>query len=741
MREVSGWLLDAHIQGSRAILWLKTTDGGAVRLVDSYNPDFYLKLRGDAAPEEEATIIGQHPHILEAHPDWKYPSLAERGKAEVLHVIVDGSQSFRGVLADLEGIGCVREWFNIDILHIQRYTFRRGFAPTQRLEVRFEADGVLREADVLNDDLEIPPPPFTSLVFTLEVEGGRTTPDPQRDPIRAIRILGGDLSVEEIRGEEEDILEAFQEEVLTRDPDLLVAPGPMEATFPYLMERFRWRGLTPRLGREPAGPLEGWRFRDQPIPGRVALGLDDYLSEGIAGIVEKSRFAMIPMGIASRWPPGRLIDSRQCYEAMRRDILIPRLRSPPAYETTANGLALMDRGGLILSPVTGLHENVAVLDFESMFPNILIRYNISYETVTPWGVDQSRRGFLGELTKGFLERRLHFKHLKRGLVEDSPEWRWCEQRQSALKGILVCIYGFSGCDVNRYGNVYAYSKINELSRELLVRAINICRRLGYRVLYADCDSIFVQRMDASREDYEELSRRIQSELGLPIALDHHFKFLVLTRRKADPGREATRRYFGRLTSGELFYRGIELRRRDSPPLLKDFEERLMAILFDAESREEVEGRQYAKAKEYVTRALEEVALGEAPPEGLLITKMLRRRVDSYRALFPHVSAAIQMTQSGRRLKGGRPREYQPIRFIYVNSEHPNPLRRVMPAEMIDGGHRHYDREKYQEMLLDVAETVLAWNGFTRESLGFKASPEAHRRGLNRGKRVDISVRI
>ena len=100
--------------------------------------------------------------------------------------------------------------------------------------------------------------------------------------------------------------------------------------------------------------------------------------------------------------------------------------------------------------------------------------------------------------------------------------------------------------MNRYGNVYTYAKINEVSRELLVRSINICRGLGYRVLYADCDSVFVQREGASREDYEGLARRIQEELGLPITLDQHFKFLVLTIQEADPEIEATRRYFGKL---------------------------------------------------------------------------------------------------------------------------------------------------------------------------------------------------
>jgi DNA polymerase I len=355
--------------------------------------------------------------------DWKYPSVAERKRDEFVHITVDSSRSFKATLRELERLDYVKEWFNVDILHIQRYLFGKGFAPTHKLDLEFDADGTLRRARILNDELEVPPQPFNPLIFRLETESGRPEPDPAADPVKAIKILGEDLATEEaLEGDEEQIHEAFGEEVLRRDPDLLVAPDFMGMTLPYLVERLRRRGLNPQLGRGPVEPPEKWDSRSQVFPGRVALELDDYLQDGVAGVVEKSRFAMVPMGIASRWAAGRLIDSRQCYEALRRGMLVPRLRSPPVYETTVKNLIFLDRGGLILSPVTGLHENIAVLDFESMFPNIIMKYNISYDAVTPRGIDVSRRGFLCELTERFLERRLHFKRLRKSFLKDGPEW-------------------------------------------------------------------------------------------------------------------------------------------------------------------------------------------------------------------------------------------------------------------------------------------------------------------------------
>jgi DNA polymerase elongation subunit (family B) len=64
----------------------------------------------------------------------------------------------------------------------------------------------------------------------------------------------------------------------------------------------------------------------------------------------------------------------------------------------------------------------------------------------------------------------------------------------------------------------------------------------------------------------------------------------------------------------------------------------------------VKGQQYAKAREYVVNSLDAIASGDVPPENLVITKILRKPVNSYRSMFPHVSAAIQLIQKEKRLR-------------------------------------------------------------------------------------------
>jgi DNA polymerase elongation subunit (family B) len=99
-------------------------------------------------------------------------------------------------------------------------------------------------------------------------------------------------------------------------------------------------------------------------------------------------------------------------------------------------------------------------------------------------------------------------------------------------------------------------------------------------------------------------------------------------------------------------------------------------------------------------------------QDLVISKLLRQNIVKYKSLFPHVSAAIQISNG----TGKYPMKGDTIQYSYTNSKHNNPLCRVAPiaignaqAESLS----QYDREKYKEMVLDAAETVLGFLDFDR----------------------------
>jgi len=697
-----GWLLDAYIDEDGAVLWFKLDDGSALKLRDTYNPDFYVKPKNVAQLEELETLLSQYPNIVRVEPEAKFPSLDMKTKIKVLHVCVDSVKNYWRVIRDVKKLRLLEALYNLtqkgDLSHVQKYLFRKDYVPTSKVEIEYSKSGRLLGLSVLDDEFEVQPPPFTVIPFKVMFSGGGYT-KPSRNPISRIVVFNNELEVESIlEGEETDILFMFSRVILKQDPGFLVAPQ-VEESLLHILERAERLRLSLQLGREPGNSLS------HVHQGRILLDLNTYEQVGVAGVVERARFAMAPPGLSAKWQAGRTIDSRQSYEAIRKGVLLPE-KGFYSYGMTARDLVFRDRGGLLFSPEAGLHENVGELDFESMFPNIIERFNLSYETVTPESVDTSTKGFLGELTKRFLDRRLYFKHLRKEYPRGSRERLWCEQRQTALKGILVCIYGFSGCFANRFGNVAVYQEINRIARRVLRKSVNIALKDGFKVVYGDTDSLFLKKVGASCRDYEELAWRISHETGLPITLDHHYKFIVFLNQKSMPEMEASRRYFGKLTNGELYYRGINLRRRDTPPFLKEFQEKLMVILFDADNAREVETRHSRKACEFVTETCRRIRRGEIDPAGLTVTKVLRKPAYEYCSLLSHVVAAKQMGWKGKRLKDG-----ESVNFLYVNADHSNPYRRVvsLPATR----RRYYDREKYVDLALDMAKTVLGVFGFPK----------------------------
>jgi DNA polymerase elongation subunit (family B) len=353
-----------------------------------------------------------------------------------------------------------------------------------------------------------------------------------------------------------------------------------------------------------------------------------------------------------------------------------------------------DHGGLIFAPTVGLHENVAALDFESMFPHLILKENISYENIR---TERESEGFLLDFTRDTLERRLYYKHLRKTL-EDQPEmWFWCETRQQALKEILFCTYGYSGCWANKFGNMDTFMEINKAARENLVKAINIARSEGFHTLYGNSDSLFLERPDATREDFDALAVQIKSELNLPITVENHFKYLVLLPQKSGKEFGAINRYYGVLYDGELVCRGIELRRRNTAPFIADAQREAIKALLCKGSMEAVLTEGIQEVDKVIDKAARELKQGLVPISELEAKTILRRKPSKYKARLPHVAAAEALGINGAEVDRG-----SVIGYVYVDSEHSNPFRRVSPA----GFQKKFDYKKYAQLLEEARKSIL-----------------------------------
>ena len=182
---------------------------------------------------------------------------------------------------------------------------------------------------------------------------------------------------------------------------------------------------------------------------------------------------------------------------------------------------------------------------------------------------------------------------------------------------------------------------------------------------------------------------LAGETGIPISLENYYKFLVLLPLEADEKMEALKHYFGITHTNELIARGIEIRRHDAPNFIKEFQTELLYTLFDCKDSAEVLSKGYENALLLVTKTIDKVMTGEIQLQDLIVSKMLRQDLIRYRSLFPHVSTALQLKEAGKSLVRG-----DIIQYIYTDAGHKNPLRRVMPLDLLSEEH-DYDKEKYR----------------------------------------------
>jgi DNA polymerase elongation subunit (family B) len=529
----------------------------------------------------------------------------------------------------------VVELYNINLSHL--FTKLR-IEPTSKVEVEYGNKSHLRKIRKLNDEDVLATPPFS--ILHVEIE-----PSLDADDIILEIRARKEKEEEEVlfEGEEGAILKEFYDYLQREDTDILISTNKL---LDHLLARMSVYGLD--LGRESG------------THGRVCLepSLDLPL------LIERARFGILPLQMASGYGMNRLIDGRNCFELIQRGFVISSSKYQH-YDSirTVEEIYANDKGGMIFSPQVGLHENVVVLDYENEYANLILRHNLSYES------EGHEKGLLPLVLEKVLNRRIFFRNLQKSISINSKEWNWCEQRIDTLKNILVSLYGTSGSFWNRFANVETFEEINRLSREILIRTKDIIQENGFELLYADTDSVFLKKIGAPIEDYENVRDILAREIGIPISIEQHYKFLVLLPLEASERMEALKHYFGITHRGELIARGIEIRRNDAPNFIKEFQTELLYTLFDCKDSAEVLTKGYENALMVITRTIDKLMTGEIQLQDLVVTKKLGQEIDKYKSLFPHVCAAIQLANDGKSTTVG-----EGVEYIYTNSSHSNPLR-------------------------------------------------------------------
>jgi hypothetical protein len=190
-----------------------------------------------------------------------------------------------------------------------------------------------------------------------------------------------------------------------------------------------------------------------------------YTEGGLKGVLMASRLSGLSPNLTSRFTPGTLISSYEVYEALRRGVAVPFRKRDAEGIRNISELRASDKGGMIFQPEPGVYEKVHQIDFTSLYPSIIVKYNLSPETIE----HPERTGFLASVLSSLLNLRIETKRLKK----TNKDYAGID---SVLKWMLVTCFGYTGYRNAKFGQIQVHERITETSRELLMQIKEMARR-------------------------------------------------------------------------------------------------------------------------------------------------------------------------------------------------------------------------------------------------------------------------
>ncbi len=626
--------------------------------------------------------------------------------------------------------------YNSDLMLASLYCWQRGVFPLARVEVEADGEGRVLALECRDTEwaIDYELPPLEILRVRL---GGLKGIDPRHGSpfgqwtALEIEVDGRQFELDEA-GEPAAV--AFQHLLARHDPDLILSDWGDATILPKLREQAARLRLPLALNRDPSAEVHESRARSYMSYGRILfknsattlfgrLHVDtqnSFIADkcDLSGLWELARITKLPVQYCARTSTGTGISYMQMELAWRDGVLIPEQKAEPEDPKPPDELLVADRGGLVFTPKTGFHANVAELDFVSEYPSIMARFNISPETVNcpccpdaprvpelGYRVCQRRRGITSRVVERLIAKRGELKqHLRESTGQQAQPFtenvhgkRYKLQRD-ALKWLLVCCFGYTGYKNARFGKIEAHEAINAVARETLLVAKEIAEDRGYEILHALVDSLYVQKAGATRDDYEALNAEIAARTQLPLAIEAIYRYVVFLPSRQFEDVPVPNRFFAVAEDGALKVRGLELRRHDTPPLVARMQQEVLAILAEAHDFTGYLAK-LEEAREILRRCEESVADGSVAIEDLIVSKRLTREPREYRKANQTAIAAQQLFGSGVRLRPG-----QTVEYIITDSDNRVANDRVRAYALWDGWFG-YDRRKYTKFLHDAFDPL------------------------------------
>ncbi|MCW4018035.1 MAG: hypothetical protein NWF00_05065 [Candidatus Bathyarchaeota archaeon] len=536
-----GWLLDVYPSGwGEMAVWIIGENGDRIRLTDLYQPKVYISAKQEADIERLASRFFTNPNIARWNFTHKYAHPTDNRKSKVIEVTLKDCRKTAAFTQDVLRAGNYLQYevHNCDLHGDRTYFFDRDLFPLAFLEVEPQKTGLQYKVldSVWSMDYKLPP--LRTMKLTVDVaKKGKIAKF--NDPIGAVNIHQAKKQVSIEGGTEKQKLLALSSAVTELDPDLFLTEGGDSFLFAYLAQRANCNGVLKQLmlSRDPVQfalkTKQGrtyfsygrtfYRAPTNRLFGRIHIDQKNTFimnESSFQGLFEVARTCRVPLHTAARSSIGSSMSSLQLYQALKDDVLIPRNKFIPESFKTAHELLVADRGGFIYEPLVGIHENVFEVDYSSMYPILMLNNNISAETVlckccpnsklrvpeVNFHICEKRVGIVPKSLKIIVSKRLKYKQLKEETSDPKLKEAY-DSRQTGLKWISVCCFGYLGYKNAKFGTVDGHIAVCAFSRDVFLKAARMAENWGFTVIHGIVDSLWLKKTRQHQRGMQKLLQR------------------------------------------------------------------------------------------------------------------------------------------------------------------------------------------------------------------------------------------
>lgn len=424
-----------------------------------------------------------------------------------------------------------------------------------------------------------------------------------------------------------------------------------------------------------------------------------------------SRVARMPIEDISRMGVSQWIRSMLYFEHRKKNLLIPRKDELDAKSIATTTAIIKDKkykGGFVVEPRAGVHFNVVVLDFASLYPSIIKVNNLSYETVrcmheeckinsipeTEHWVCKKRKGLESLLIGSLRDLRVnYYKHISKDNTLHEEERTLYKIVSQALKVILNASYGVMGAEIFPLYYLPVAEATASIGRYTITRTIEKCKELGLEVVYGDTDSLFLKGV--KKEDIEIISSWVKNEMGVDLDIDKTYRYVVFSGKKKN--------YFGVMSDGSVDVKGLTGKKSHTPPFIRnafyDVIDKLGKVTNEKDF--EIARNEIMKIIRDDVKRLKERSI---PLEELTFNVMISKAPHEYKKTIPQHIRAAQLLEKHREIKAGKIISY--IKTITPPG--------VKPIELAK--ENEIDVDKYLEAMRSTFDQILAALGYEFDTL-------------------------